>query len=56
MPDEQLARQLLTLWGELLDHGAKVTQIPLDSPPDVLRAHIARCSHRVRALAEREAC
>ena len=50
-----LARELLGLWSELLTYGAKVTQVPLDSAPEVLRAHIAHDRRRLRAIAEREA-
>ena len=56
MPERNdLARELLGLWSELLRLGANVTQVPLDSAPEVLRAHIFDASRRLRALAEREA-
>jgi len=53
--DTTLARELLGLWSELLDHGAKVSQVPLDSSPEVLRARIFHETRRLRAMAEREA-
>ena len=53
--DTDLARELLGLWSELLTYGAKVTQVPLDSAPEVLRARIFHETRRLRAIAEREA-
>ena len=55
MGDTDLARELLGLWSELLTYGAKVTQVPLDSAPEVLRARIFHETRRLRAIAEREA-
>lgn len=50
-----LARELMGLWEELGRQGAAVNRVPLDSPPEVLRARVTHEARRLRALAEREA-
>lgn len=55
MRDYRLAAELAAVWSELLSLGASVTQVPFDSPTEVLRVRLAHDRRRLRALAEREA-
>lgn len=48
----ELGRELCGLWSELLALGAKVTQVPFESSPELLRARVAHERRRLRALAE----
>jgi hypothetical protein len=51
----ELARELVAVWGELLAVGARVTQVDLYAPREVLAARLAADRRRLRALAERGA-